>query len=244
MFWKKKNKLPITKADEDWTNSELQWLRNEFGEDHFQNIKTVTPTKEFYERDFDGTEEDAKYILEVTKGLMAIDTQIELDFFSDEPTLMSDGTILASPADINGNWSSAAGTFEQKEDKTVISIETSQLKNPISLIATIAHELAHQILLGENRIEENDEYLTDLTAIFYGFGIFIANSKFISDSYLTAHGSGWSARSQGYLPEQIIAYAMAWLSIERKESTDYDAHFSKTIRKYYKQSSLYLRNEK
>ena len=64
------------------------------------------------------------------------------------------------------------GTYENTEDRTIISIETGQLKNPISLIATISHELAHHILLGENRIEENDELLL-LTAITYGFGIFI-----------------------------------------------------------------------
>ena len=103
---------------------------------------------------------------------------MRLEFFTDSPVKMADGTMLTTPADINGRWESASGTYENTEDRTIISIETGQLKNPISLIATISHELAHHILLGENRIEENDELLTDLTAITYGFGIFIGNSRF------------------------------------------------------------------
>jgi hypothetical protein len=246
MFWNKKKKLPITDEDKIWVDEDLNWLRTEFGEEHFMEIQTVTPTKYFYERTFDGTEKNAEFILERTKELMNIrDIDIQLDFFSDSPVEMSDGTVLTTPADINGSWQSAAGTFEQSKDRTIISIETQQLKDPISLIATISHELAHQILLGENRIEENDEYLTDLTAITYGFGIFIGNSRFNFSSFSTNGEYGWQSNGQGYLPEQIIAYAMAWLSYKRNEVTNYSQYLDKSIKKYFGQSLEYLtENEK
>ena len=165
---------------------------------------------------------------------------MRLEFFTDSPVKMADGTMLTTPADINGRWESASGTYENTEDRTIISIETGQLKNPISLIATISHELAHHILLGENRIEENDELLTDLTAITYGFGIFIGNSRCNFSSYNTNGGYGWESSSQGYLPEQIIAYAMAWLSKERNERTDYNQFLKKSIKKYFDQSYEWL----
>lgn len=240
MFWNKKKKLPITKEDKVWVDEDLNWLRNEFGEKHFMEIRTVTPTKDFYNNTFDGTEKDAVFILKRTMELMNIrDTEIKLDFFSDQPIEMADGTILTTPADIDGSWNSASGTYQQTENTTIISIEKGQLKNPISLIATISHELSHLILLGENRIEENDEFLTDFTAITYGFGIFIGNSRF----QFTSQGFGWQSSSQGYLPEQIIAYAMAWLSKERNEKTDYDRFLNKSINKYFNQSLLYLTEE-
>ena len=240
MFWNKKKKLPITEEDKVWVDEDLNWLRTEFGEEHFMEIRTVTPTKDFYDRTFDGTEKDAEFILEQTMELMNIrDVDIKLDFFSDSPVEMADGTTLTTPADINGFWKSATGSFEQNDDGTTISIETQQLKNPISLIATISHELAHQILLGENRIEENDEYLTDLTAITYGFGIFIGNSRF----QFISQGFGWQSSGQGYLPEQIIAYSMAWLSKERNESNNYNQFLDRSIKKYFDQSWEFL-NEK
>ncbi|WP_299525511.1 hypothetical protein [Winogradskyella sp.] len=241
MFWSKKKKLPITEEDKIWVDEDLNWLKTEFGKEHFMEIRTVTPTKDFYERTFDGTEKDAEFILERTMELMNIQSvDIKLDFFSDSPIEMADGTILTTPADLDGSWKSASGTYQQTENGTVISIEIGQLKNPISLIATISHELAHQILLGENRIAENDEFLTDFTAITYGFGIFIGNSRFNFSSFSTNGGFGWQSSSQGYLPEQIIAYAMAWLSKERNEKTDYSQYLNKSMKKYFDQSIDWL----
>lgn len=241
MFWNKKKKLPITKEDKVWIDEDLNWLRTEFGKEHFMEIRTVTPTKKFYNRTFDGTEKDAEFILKRTMELMNIrGIEIKLEFFSDQPIEMADGTVLTTPADINGNWNSTSGTYLQTENETIISIERGQLKNTISLIATISHELSHQILLGENRIEENDEFLTDLTAITYGFGIFIGNSRF----QFTSQRFGWKSSCQGYLPEQIIAYAMAWLSSERNEKTDYSQYLKKSMSKYFRQSFEYLTEQK
>ena len=245
MFWNRKKKLPITEEDRIWIDQDLNWLRTEFGEEHFLEIQTVIPTKDCFERDFDGTEKDAEFILERTMKLMNIqDVNIKLEFFSDGIVEMEDGGILTTPADINGTWESASGTYELNEKDIVISIEKQQLKDPVSLIATISHELAHQILLGENRIEENDEYLTDLTAISYGFGIFIGNSRFKFSQFATNGGFGWQSSSQGYLPEQIIAYSMAWLSLERNEKTDYSKFMNQSIKKYFEQSFEYLTKEK
>ena len=241
MFWNRKKKLPITEEDRIWINEDLNWLRTEFGEEHFQEIRTITPTKEFYERTFDGTEKDAEFILKRTMELMRIENcEIKLDFFTDGIVESENGGILATPADINGKWESASGTYEMKENETIISIETQQLKDPISLIATISHELSHQILLGENRIEENDEFLTDLTAITYGFGIFIGNSRFKFSQFSTNGGFGWQSSNQGYLPEQIIAYSMAWLSKERNEKTYYSKFMKQSVKKYFEQSFEYL----
>ncbi|WP_298424818.1 hypothetical protein [uncultured Kordia sp.] len=242
MFWKKKKKLPITAEDKIWVDKTLNWLRKELNENHFMEIRTITPTKGFYNRDFDRSEQDAEFILKRTMELMQIrNADIKLEFFSDSPVEMADGTTLTTPADINGSWNSASGTYEKSEKGTVISIEREQLKDTISLIATIAHELSHEILLGENRIIENDEYVTDLTAISYGFGIFLGNSRFRFSSVGTF---GWESSGQGYLPEQVIAYAMAKLSKLRNEETTYSQYLDESVQKYFKQSEAYLDGNK
>lgn len=192
MFWNKKKKLPITPEDKKWLDSDLNWLQQQFGLEHFMEIQTVTPTKDFFDRNFDGTEKDAEFILERAIDLMKIThSNLKLQYFSDSPIEMDDGSLLTTPGDIDGKWSSAAGTYQETDDHTIISLETSQLQDTTSLVATIAHELAHVILLGERRIEENDELLTDLTAIVYGFGIFIGNARFSFSTFSTPEGSGW-----------------------------------------------------
>lgn len=58
MFWNKKKKSRITEEDKVWVDEDLKWLRAEFGEEHFMEIQTVTPTKKFYNRTFDGTKKE------------------------------------------------------------------------------------------------------------------------------------------------------------------------------------------
>ena len=245
MFWKRKIKSPITEEDEKWLISELNWLRKELSDPHFLEITTVTPTKDYYNRTFKFNEDDAKFVLNRTMELMCIkDVEIKLEFFDDSPVYDESGNILSSPADVQGKWESVAGVYEKDNEEITIWIEASTLKDPYALIATIAHELAHQILLGENRIEENDEFLTDLTAIVYGFGIFTGNSKFNLSQKSTNFGSEWSSRAIGYLPQQIIAFAMAWLSIERNEDMSYSQFLTTNMKKYFEQSMKYISQQK
>ncbi len=84
------------------------------------------------------------------------------------------------------------------------------LENPQSFIATMAHELAHHVLAAGTAeappIErDEDEHLTDLTAVYLGFGVFLANSAF----NMKAHADGWSYSRQGYLPEQDLVFGLA-----------------------------------
>lgn len=241
MFWKKKKKPSVTEEDKKWVEESCLFLREILGEEHFDNQRTITPTKEFYNWNFRGNEEDAEFVLKRTKELMLIeDPNIRIEYFSDQPIEMADGTILSSPADNNGEWQSSAGAYEEFENEKIIYIEKEQLKNTYSLIATIAHELSHFILLGENRMAENDEYLTDLTAIAYGFGIFLGNSRFQYSKFQNNSDSGWQMSSQGYLPEEVISYAMAWLSINRNESLAYEHYLNKEMAKFLTQNIEYL----
>ncbi len=243
MFWKRKPKLPITLEDQLWVEESLTFLKESLGEAFLLNISTVTPTRDFFGRDFDGTKADALFVFERCLDVMNISNEkVLLEFYSEENRYLDDGTLLSTSADIMGRSTGAAGTFQKKGGKAIIRIEKGQLKHPESLIATISHELAHEKLLGEHRILENDECLTDLTAIAFGFGIFIANAKFQFQSG-QGDGFGWQMQSQGYLPEQISAYAMASLSLKKKEAVqDYKDYLDKSVQKYFERSLAYLKS--
>ena len=97
---------------------------------------------------------------------------VEVDFFCDR-----DETAARHRTGNEGEYSGAAGLYFNKtsqEKRKKIAINESQFKNPTKLVATIAHELGHVILLGGGKVSpENDghEYLTDLLTVFYGLGI-------------------------------------------------------------------------
>ncbi len=243
MFWNKSPKLPVTPEDKEWIEESMIWIKQIFDADYFIGLDTILPNKNYYNCNFNGQQSDAEFVLEQTKIYMDIDREdIKLDFFSDSPVEMADGTLLSTPSDnINGSWKSATGTYESDGNNTIIRIEKNQLKNTTGLIATIAHELCHEILLGEGYLEENDEYLTDLLAVAYGFGIFLGNSCHSFNKFRTAHGSGWESASTGYLPEQVIAYAMAWLCIYRNEEPVWKTMLNPTILKYFNQGMEYIK---
>lgn len=244
MFWNRKSKLPVTEEDQDWVETSLAFLAQSIGEEPLLRLKTVTPTKAFFDRDFEGTETDAQFILERCASIMNIDAStVTLQFYSDTNKYLDDGTLLSTTADIYGKSSGAAGTYQKMGEKAIIRLERDQLQCTDALIATISHELAHEKLLGERRIATNDEYLTDLTAIAYGFGVFIANAKFQFQAG-QKNGFGWQMQSQGYLPEQITAYAMASLSLKKKETApSYSTYLNDASRRYFNQSLNYLQSK-
>ena len=84
----------------------------------------------------------------------------------------------------SGKTSGAAGPYHHAPAKrSHISAEQSLLKDPMALVAVLAHELGDVLLLRPGPVERGDpdmEPLTDLLTAYLGFGIFTANSAFHS----------------------------------------------------------------
>jgi len=108
----------------------------------------------------------------------------------------------------------ACGLYQLEQDEEgnwleTISVDFDLAENPTNLIATLAHELAHAL---HNRMPEPYdgepelyELFTDLTAVYFGYGIFLANSRFA----FSMDDVGWQAQGAGYLPEADLVFATA-----------------------------------
>src|SRR6185369_12133724 len=116
--------------------------------------------------------------------------------------------------------------------------KSSQLQDPFVLVATIAHELGHVILLGRGLLNpktEDHEPLTDLLTILLGLGVFTANCAARFIQYQDERQAGWSMQRLGYLPEQVHGYARARFAVELGEAkSEWDKHLSTNVRCYYK----------
>ena len=77
-------------------------------------------------------------------------------------------------------------------------------------------------LLGEGRItgdEADHEPLTDLTTVFFGMGIFNANSTFRFKQWTNGNMHGWKAATLEYLNETTFGYALGlWTFMRRSQS--------------------------
>src|SRR5207244_3098696 len=102
-----------------------------------------------------------------------------------------------------------------------IWVDVGNLADPLALVATLAHELGHVLLLGQARIstqEEDHEPLTDLLTVFLGLGIFTANSVLQEKYWHAGAVSGWQIGRRGYLHMPEFGYALALFAWAREEA--------------------------
>ena len=114
----------------------------------------------------------------------------------------------------------ALGAFQEEEGRITIWLEQSRLHEPHSVVSTLAHELGHVHLLADKRCDPNTsdhEPLTDLLAVYFGLGIFVANNAIREVNWRSGNVEGWSLNRQGYLNIAEHAYALALYAQARGE---------------------------
>src|SRR5688572_30735204 len=147
MFWSTPT-CPVKEDDKLWIEESMQWLLEEFGRETFRESTVVLPTDEFFPDEYFGDEEDVQALVQRVCGFMNVDRgRLDVEFYED-----THGDIQRSLCFVEGSSEGASGHYNRRRDKFVISLESSQLDDPMSLVATVAHELGHVRLLGEARI--------------------------------------------------------------------------------------------
>ncbi|HEV8061855.1 MAG TPA: hypothetical protein VGP68_18395 [Gemmataceae bacterium] len=175
----------------------------------------ILPTEEFFPDPYDGSPAAVRLMFHQVCRYMQVDPDsVELELFTDRTpgSMAAIDPMLGFTA---GTWQSGAEPWQ----KGVIRIERSALDRPADLVGTMAHELSHQRLLGEGRFDSSsydNELLTDLTAVYHGFGVFLANNPRKSTGALS-YWPGTKLRRPEYLSEPMLGYAMAHVAWFRDE---------------------------
>src|SRR5215831_7143469 len=150
MFWGTP-KLPLDENQKEWIEKSFEWLLKEFGEDYFLKRQTILPEKSFFPDKYQGTDECVAKLTQRVCWFMDVDpSMVELGFFSDRDEIADKHRLVGET-----QHSGAAGLYFTKtgqEERKKIALNISDFKNPTSLVATIAHELGHVILLGGGKI--------------------------------------------------------------------------------------------
>lgn len=187
-------KCPLGTRDKAWVERRMLWLADRFGLDRLRDAAVVTPTDDFFPDRYTPDEDG----LEVTSGRvcrhMGVDPRA-VQFAVAEDEQLPD----------------AAGVYFQG-DRSVIYIARRQLADPMGLIATVAHELAHELLLKGGHLTTDTadhEQVTDLLPVFLGVGIFGANATVRTRAWRSGDWEFFSASKQGYLSALQLGYALA-----------------------------------
>lgn len=166
--------------------------------------------------------------------------EIELDFYSEGITELNTGTFpIFLENDTEEDLTAGLYFDKNANGKYEVAINEINLDNPEALIATLAHELCHIKLLGEKKMAENDEYMTDLATVFFGFGVFTSNASFqFSQEY-----DRWKYSSAGYLKYDEWAYSLALFAFLRyEENPTWSESLNPTIKKEFQKCLEYMLN--
>lgn len=211
-------RTPIIDQDTiDWEFDTYRWLLENFGGyPQFRGAELVRPTDAYFaiEKGLAGHALAEAIFAHVKRHARMNQWPCRLVAQESDPELVvDDGHML------QGFEPSPAGTFsvdpQQTEtaDAVVITYNPKLLSDPMSLVATLAHELSHFLIATARSLPPGDEELlefaTDLTAVYLGFGVFMANSSFRFEQHGDAFSMGWQASRQGYMTERQLVFALA-----------------------------------
>ncbi|WP_344220861.1 hypothetical protein [Kribbella sancticallisti] len=197
----------------------MRWLADEFGDAML--LRPIVRPADFIPADNDGSTEAARELFAKVCDRMDVEAdRLDLRFDLDEvpphlsPARLDQLTHQRVSEVVKGRF----GQWREGEDRNLVLVAAGLLAQPEVLVAVFAHEVGHEALLGAGRIDRyrrDQEALTDLFAVFAGFGILMANS---AHAPLPEGLEGGNA-PRFYLREHALSDALAYYASLREERT-------------------------
>lgn len=241
MFGWGRASCPANSAEKELVEHGFRLLARNLGLDRLQNATVVEPTPAFFPDRYDASLASAERMFSRVCGHLGVDPgSVRLTFWQDTPNIPLPA-VMEGPRSTGG----AAGVYAQFDQLHVVSLNVAQLKDPEGLAATMAHELAHYILLGQlglSREEPHMEALTDLAAIYLGFGIFISNTLLRRHGWIDGTLQYWKVSRKGYISPEMAGWALSLFAWVRRESDpSWSTHLATDGKAYLSQGLRYLR---
>ena len=213
---------PVDPVASAWIEGRLRWLAGQFGERPFLGRRPWMPTTGDFPEVRGGT---LQALYERVASRLGIDpARVPLEL---GPAKRHAGFVDADGRGVGGT--AAHYTIDERGERIVV--DAGQVGDPLDLIGTLAHELSHARLLGEDRLggsEVDHELTTDLCAVYHGFGAFLANSprawpadaatwpgtRVVMPMYLTSNMTAWALALRA---RRLRESRPAWLKGLRRE---------------------------
>jgi len=250
-------KLPVTEEERQWVDEGFVRLGQLLGRSRMLEATVILPNAEHFPDDYDRTPASAEILFQrMCRHLQVDRTRIELEIFPDETEELREllpywnsgsdgcaGMYIHDGVAASGD-DQRVGQKDRGSKRMLVALRSSLLKDQFALVATVAHELGHVILLGGGLMDPrilDHEPMTDLLTVYLGCGVFNANSSARFKQFQDARHQGWSMQRLGYLPERIYGYALARFATERDEHRPaWARHLSPNVRTYFKHSCAWL----
>jgi len=205
-------RLPIGDDELDFQLATFKWLIGQFGP--VGETQLVLPTPAFFTLSGAQGERGVREIFDQVRALAGM-----ADWACELRAGKQDRPIDAGNAHLLRHEGGAApcGTFEVGEGLAgrhgIITYNPGMARDQAGLVATFAHELGHYLMATAACAPPGGwdlhELHTDLTAVYLGFGIFMADQARDFSHFSTESGAGWQSQLRGYLSESALVTATA-----------------------------------
>jgi hypothetical protein len=203
-------RLPIDRDELDFQLATFKWLIGEFGP--VGETPLVLPSPEYFPIPEADGEAGVRDIFNAVRALAGLaDWPCELRAGeADLPVDAGNAHLLRHEGD-----PAPCGTFEVREGVDgrhgVVTYNPGMAGDSAGLVATFAHEFGHYLMATAASAPPGGwdlhELHTDLTAVYLGFGLFMANHARHFGQFTTGSGAGWQASWRGYLSEHALVTA-------------------------------------
>lgn len=240
--WPFRKRSFLPPEEEEWQIETWRWLLDRFGGlALLSQANLVVPSREFFPPTETTGHDRALHVFEAVKNHAGM-SKWECELIAQAP---GPNPHLGGVATVQG-LHGAAGTFGVEGRTIAITYDPALLDEPVKLVATLAHEVAHY-LLGTKLPPGGEEMLepaTDLTAAYLGFGVFGANSAFNFEQHQDVGTQGWSSSRLGYLNESGWIFALAVFAFLRQDSVEpLERHLKPHLYSELRRALKYLRRE-
>ncbi|MEO1699249.1 MAG: hypothetical protein AAFU73_18305 [Planctomycetota bacterium] len=208
---------PVAPETEAWLRDGYLWLVDAFGAAPSRR-PPLCPTPDDVPWPFDGSAEALEPVLDMAAERVEVPRD-DLALVVHEDSDPHGDFMHATGA--QGSWSTPTNSDFSLPDaasslRHTIEMPTSVAADPTAAVAALAHGVCSARLLAFG-IEGEGDTLVDLATVFFGFGVFTANSIFQESNWQGASQSGWSMRRLGNLTYPEAGFALALHATARGE---------------------------
>src|SRR5258706_1152507 len=140
-------KCPVDDNDKVWLEQAGALLIKEF-QIRISEVAIVLPTPEFFPDPSHAEEDDVQTLLNRVCSFMGVSAhRLKLELFSNQDEELSKHLPF-----FESSRRGAAGEYKKGGEAITIRISTAYLRDPMALVAIIAHELGHVLMLADKTV--------------------------------------------------------------------------------------------
>lgn len=213
MIWPFRRKFLLDEETRDWMFEHAHWLLVHHAHRSALASTRLLPLSErLFPLDDLGGHGAATRLLQHVKGYAFVD-HLRVTLKADPTSGRFD---QSGAGHVPQPRMTAAGTYRFTGFNTEITYDKRLVDRPAELIAVLAHEISHAVLaFGSDRPapSEADEMLTDLTAVFLGFGFYLMVFRYETKVASPEVARAWQAYFSEYMNLREICFATALFAV-------------------------------